>query len=146
MPDLTGNGAYQLDSKGRVVLPSKYREAFSEGVLYLTLGQDGCLYAFPQQEWDRQKAEIERAPLAGAQARAYARMFFGNAEAITLDAQGRLLIPQRLRTLLGPDREVVVVGVSTRLEIWTRERWDVYERELAGAYTSGTLTPEDPGR
>jgi len=77
--ELLGQHRYQLDNKGRIALPAKFREAFAGG-LYLTLGQDGCLFAFPKDEWERRSEEVRTRPLAGQEARAYARMFFGNAD------------------------------------------------------------------
>jgi MraZ protein len=139
--ELLGQHRYQLDTKGRIALPAKFREPFGEGV-YLTLGQDGCLFAFPKQEWDRRSQEVRARPLNGQHARAYARMFFGNAEQVDLDSQGRLVIPQKHRSEVGIGREVLVIGVSDRLEIWSREAWDRYEQAHAGAYTTGSLKPE----
>ena len=141
MAELLGQHRYQLDAKGRIALPATYREVFSGGV-YLTLGHDGCLFAYPADEWRRRSEEVRSRPLSGQEARAYARMFFGSAEAAELDGQGRLVIPQRLRNQVGLAREVVVVGVSERLEIWASEAWERYEQAYAGAYSGGTLEPE----
>jgi MraZ protein len=140
--ELLGQHRYQLDAKGRIALPSKFREAFAEGV-YLTLGQDGCLFAFPAEEWRRRSDEVRNHPISGTESRAYARMFFGNAERADLDGQGRLVVPQRLRNHIGLAREAVVVGVSERLDIWAAEAWDRYESSHAGAYSSGALEPEN---
>ena len=141
MAELLGQHRYQLDAKGRIALPAKFRESFVDGV-YLTLGQDGCLFAFPKQEWDGRSTEVRSRPLNGQHARAYARMLFGNAERVDLDNQGRVVIPQKLRTGVGIGRDVIVLGVSDRLEIWSGEAWDRYEQSQAGAYTSGSLEPE----
>ncbi len=141
MVELLGLHRYQLDGKGRIALPAKYREPFAEGV-YLTLGQDGCPFAFPAPEWQRRSAEVRNRPLAGQRARAYARMFFANAERVDLDGQGRLLIPQKLRSQVGLDREAVVTGVYDRLDIWASEAWDRYQQLHAGSYTTGSLEPE----
>ena len=141
MAELLGQHRYQLDAKGRIALPSKFRESFSNGV-DLTLGQDGCLFAFPKEEWDGRSQEVRSRPLNGQHARAYARMFFGNAERVDLDSQGRVVIPQKLRTGVGIGRDVIVIGVSDRLEIWSGDAWDRYEESQAGAYTSGSLDPE----
>jgi MraZ protein len=139
--ELLGQHRYQLDTKGRIALPAKFREPFADGV-YLTLGQDGCLFAYPNDEWVRRSDEVRSRPLNGQQARAYARMFFGSAERVDLDGQGRLVVPQKLRSQVGLGREVVVLGVSERLEIWDAGVWDRYEQAHAGAYTGGTLEPE----
>ena len=141
MAELLGQHRYQLDSKGRIALPAKFREAFADGV-YLTLGQDGCLFAFPAEEWRRRGDEVRARPLSGHEARAYARMFFGSAERVDLDTQGRLVIPQRLRTAIGLAREAVVVGVSERLDIWAADAWNRYEQQYGGAYAGGTLAPD----
>src|SRR5438067_7864331 len=74
--ELLGQHRYQLDSKGRIALPARFRDAFSSGV-FLTLGQDGCLFAYPRDEWQRRSDEVRSRPLSGQEARAYARMFFG---------------------------------------------------------------------
>ena len=109
--ELLGQHRYQLDAKGRIALPRKFAEAFGEGV-YLTLGQDDCLWVFPKDEWDRRSEEIRRRPLSGQTARAYSRMFFGFAERMDLDGQGRLVIPQRLRLIKHP-AVCAGVGVDT---------------------------------
>jgi len=139
--DLTGTHTYQLDPKGRMSLPARFRAVFAEGA-WLTLGQEGCLYAFPGDEWQRQSEEARATPQSGPQARAYARMFFGSAERVDLDGQGRLVIPQRLRNQIGLAHEVVVIGVSERLDIWERGAWDRYEQTFSGAYAGGTLAPD----
>jgi MraZ protein len=136
--DLVGQHRYQLDPKGRIALPGKFRDAFGGGV-WVTLGEDGCIYAFPQEQWERRRAEALNRPLPGRAARDYARMFFGNADVLTLDKQGRLIVPQRLRQQIGLAREAVVVGVGDRLEIWAGEAWDRYEEARTGAYVAGTL-------
>jgi MraZ protein len=138
--ELLGTHSYQLDPKGRVSLPLRFREVFSDGAV-LTLGQDGCLFCFPRAEWDRRSGELRALPLSDAQARAYSRMFFGKAESVEIDAQGRLLIPQRLRQEVGIRKEAVVLGVYDRMEIWDREAHERYEQAHGGAYQAGTLEP-----
>jgi transcriptional regulator MraZ len=140
--ELLGQHRYQLDAKGRVAFPSKFREAFADGA-YLTLGEDGCLFAFPRDEWERRREELRAGGRAGQTARARARMFFGNAERVDIDGQGRMVIPQKLRTQVGLGREAVVIGVADWLEIWPSAEWDHYEQQHAGAYTTGALDPED---
>jgi MraZ protein len=136
--ELLGQHRYQLDAKGRIALPARFREAFADGV-YLTLGQDGCLYVFPQEEFQRRSEEVRARPLTGQAARDYSRMFFGNAERMDLDGQGRLTIPQRLRGRVGLEREAVVIGVFDHLQVWASPAWDAYERDRIGAYSSGVL-------
>ncbi|HYH27253.1 MAG TPA: division/cell wall cluster transcriptional repressor MraZ [Actinomycetota bacterium] len=141
MAELLGEHHYQMDPKGRISLPGKFRDAFSEGV-YLTLGQDGCLFAFPRPEWERRRAEVAALPISDPRNRAYTRMFFGTAERVELDAQGRLVLPRALRESARLDREVAVVGVSDRLEVWSWEEWERYRSSHGGAYASGSLVPE----
>jgi MraZ protein len=136
--ELLGTHSYQLDPKGRISLPARFREAFADGA-FLTLGQDGCLFCFPRVEWDERNSEVRAAPLSDAQGRAYARMFFGNAEPVELDSQGRLVVPQRLRQQVGISKEVVVLGVSERMEIWAKAAYERYLQAYGGAYQEGTL-------
>jgi MraZ protein len=142
--ELLGTHNYQLDPKGRISLPGRFREALADGA-YLTLGQDGCLFCFPRVEWEDRRNEVRAAPLSDTEGRAYARMFFGNAEPVDLDAQGRLVVPQRLRQQVAIGKEVVVVGVQDRMEIWDREAHERYLDAFGGAYQAGTLYPRRPG-
>jgi MraZ protein len=138
--DLLGTHSYQLDAKGRISLPARFRDSLSAGA-YLTLGQDGCLWVFPQSEWDRISNDVHEASLDSAEARAYSRIFFGSAEGVSLDGQGRLTIPLRLRQLAGISREAVVLGVRDRMEVWDRAAWDRYSDQFGGAYQTGAISP-----
>jgi len=136
--ELLGTHSYQLDPKGRISLPARFREVFADGAV-LTLGQDGCLFCFPRAEWEARSGEVRAVPLSDAEGRAYARLFFGKAESVELDSQGRLLVPQRLRTEVGIRKDVVVLGVFDRMEIWDRAAHERYEQAHGGAYQAGTL-------
>jgi MraZ protein len=137
--ELLGTHSYQLDPKGRISLPARFREVFADGAV-LTLGQDGCLFCFPRAEWEARSGEVRGVPLSDTEGRAYARMFFGKAEPVELDSQGRLLVPQRLRTEVGIRKDVVVLGVFDRMEIWDRSTHERYEQTHGGAYQAGTLS------
>ena len=141
MAELLGEHHYQMDPKGRISLPAKFREAFKAGV-HLTLGQEGCLYAFPPEQWARERSRIEERSLADRQSRGYTRVFFGNAEHVDLDAQGRLVVPRRLRDKVRLGRDVAVVGVADRLEIWPEEEWARYAEAQESSYQSGSLGPD----
>lgn len=143
MTELLGTHRYQLDPKGRVSLPARFRAAFADGC-WLTMGQDRCLYVFPRAEWERRSEEVRSSPLSDADGRAYSRFFFGSSDEARLDGQGRVTIPQRLRETAGIDKEVVVLGVRDRMEIWDRETYEQYERAFADAYQNGTLEPGGP--
>jgi MraZ protein len=136
--ELLGQHRYQLDAKGRFALPKRYLEAL-EGGAYVTLGQDGCLWVFPHQDFERQSERIRGRPLSDPKARAYARMFFGSAERVDPDSQGRMTISPKLRAQLTSGREVVVMGVFDHLEIWDAAAWERYEQMNATAYRSGAL-------
>ena len=138
--ELLGTHSYQLDPKGRVSLPGRFREAFAEG-LWLTIGQDGCLFCFPKAEWERRSDEVSSSPLSDADGRAYSRLFFGSSDEAKLDGQGRVTIPQRLRDAVGINKDVVVLGVRDRIEIWDREAYGRYTDRYAVAYQAGDLDP-----
>ena len=140
MAELLGTHSYQLDPKGRVSLPARFREAFADGV-WLTIGQDGCLFVFPRVEWERRSDEVASSPLSDADGRAYSRLFFGSSDEAKLDGQGRVTIPQRLRDAVGINKDVVVLGVRDRMEIWDRETYERYADPYAGAYQAGDLDP-----
>ena len=137
MVELLGQHRYQLDAKGRFALPKRYLEAL-EGGAYLTLGQDRCLWVFPPEDFERYGERIRARPLSDANARAYARMFFGSADRVAPDAQGRLTISPKLRAHLS-GREVMVIGVFDHLEVWDAPAWHRYELENEMAYSSGAL-------
>lgn len=140
MTELLGTHGYQLDPKGRVSLPARFRASFADGC-WLTIGQDHCLYVFPRVEWELRSEEVRASSLSDRDGRAFSRFFFGSSEEVRLDGQGRVTIPQRLREAVGIDKEVVVVGVRDRMEIWSRDAFDRYESEFRDAYQAGTLDP-----
>ena len=140
MAELLGAHSYQLDPKGRVSLPARFRETFADGA-WLTIGQDGCLFVFPSAEWQRRSEEVAAFPLSDMAGRAYGRLFFGSSDEAKLDGQGRLTIPQRLRDRVGIRKDVVVLGVRDRMEIWDRASYERYEAAHAGAYQAGALEP-----
>jgi len=137
---LSGTHRYQLDAKGRVSLPQRFRDVFAEGA-WMTLGQDRCLYLFPAEEWEQWSGAIDNSPLAGRDDRAFARIAFGSADPVELDGQGRMVIPQRLRREVGIGKEAVVVGVRSRLEVWDGDEWDRYLERYSTNFQEGDLSP-----
>ncbi len=117
-------GEYQhsVDEKGRIVMPSKFRERLESGAV-VTKGQERCLFVFPADRWVDEVAKVNRLPRTNRTNRNYARSFFGGASDLQMDKQGRLPIPAALRTYAGLEKDVVVVGVSDRLEIWDATSW-----------------------
>lgn len=120
-------GEYQhaIDSKNRMIIPSKFREELGE-TFVLTKGLDGCLYAYPMSEWKILEEKLKKLPLTSKDARAFVRFFFSGANEIDVDKQGRALIPQNLLEYGHIKKEIVSIGVSTRFELWSKEKWEEY--------------------
>ena len=124
-----GRYAHNLDAKGRLAIPARYREALAEGVV-LTRGIDRCLALYPLEAWRPLADKVAALPLTDADARNFRRLVFAEAADLSLDAQGRILVPPDLRRYAGIEREALVVGVDTSLEIWSPERWAAVESSL----------------
>ena len=137
-----GTHAPRLDDKGRLFLPAKYREEVAGGVV-LTKGQERCLFVFTAEGFAEKARQLQEAPLSAKAARDYARQFFGSASDETPDRQGRITVPPGLRAYAGLDRDCVVVGANTRLEIWDAAAWAAYEAEHEQAFAE--LAEEVPG-
>lgn len=120
-----GEFTHALDAKGRVSIPSKFREALGD-VFYITKGLDNCLFVFPKEEWVLFEEKLKALPMTNKNARAFVRLFFSGASECELDKQGRILIPQPLREHAGIEREAVIIGTGTRLEVWSQEGWTRY--------------------
>jgi MraZ protein len=120
-------GEYQhaLDNKNRMIIPAKFREGLGENFV-LTKGLDGCLYAYTIDEWKIMEEKLKKLPLTSKDARAFVRFFFSGANEINIDKQGRALIPQNLLEYAGIQKDIVSIGVSTRIEIWSKDKWDEY--------------------
>jgi len=123
-----GTYSPRLDEKGRVFLPAKFRDELADG-LVITKGQERCLYVFSAAEFGRLTERLREAPLTAKGARDYSRVFFASAHDDTPDKQGRVTVPPQLREYAGLDRDCVVIGANTRVEIWDAEAWATY---LAG--------------
>jgi transcriptional regulator MraZ len=120
-----GTHTPRLDEKGRLFLPAKFRDELAGG-LVVTKGQERCLFVFPMAEFSRVAEQLRAAPMTHKAARAYSRVFFASAHDEVPDRQGRITIPAHLRAYAGLDRDCVVIGASTRVEIWDRQAWDDY--------------------
>ncbi|GLU45983.1 division/cell wall cluster transcriptional repressor MraZ [Nocardiopsis ansamitocini] len=123
-----GTHSLRLDEKGRLFLPAKYRDELSGG-LVVTKGQERCLYAFPVREFERITEALRSAPVTAKAVRDYSRVFFASASDERPDKQGRVTVPGTLRSYAGLDRDCVVIGANTRLEIWDAQAWARYEAE-----------------
>ncbi|MDX2341815.1 division/cell wall cluster transcriptional repressor MraZ [Micrococcus sp. M4NT] len=129
----------RLDEKFRLILPAKFREELSEG-LVLTRGQERCLYVFSAREFERVHEQMRAAPLSSRQARDYIRVFLSGASDEVPDKQGRVTVPAPLRQYAGLDRDVTVIGAGTRVEIWDTASWNEYLAEQEAAFSE---TDED---
>lgn len=120
-------GEYQhtIDPKGRIIMPSRFREGLGDRFV-VTKGLDECLFVYSLEEWSNLENKLKNLPLANKDARAFIRFFFSGASECEVDKQGRILIPSNLREFAKLDKEVVVTGVSTRIEIWSRDKWEAY--------------------
>ena len=125
-----GEFQHSLDTKGRVILPAKYRDQLADGA-FVAKGKGGCLSVFTPEGFEEVATEIREQSKQGPEKLIAARTFFGGASEIRPDKQGRVALPQNLREFAGLEREVVVVGLFSRIEIWDRARW--LELERAGA-------------
>ncbi len=128
-----GTHTPRLDDKGRLFLPAKFRDELAGGVV-ITKGQERCLYVFPVTEFQRIAEQLKAQPMTNKAARAYGRVFFASAHDEIPDRQGRVTIPSHLREYAGLDRELVVIGASTRVEIWDRQAWEDYLTESEEAF------------
>ena len=118
-----GQYNHTIDPKGRLILPAKFREILGEEFV-VTKGLDGCLFVYPKDEWAKIEEKFREVPLTTKDARKFSRFFFSGAAPCEVDKQGRVLLPQVLRDFAGLEKEVVLVGVLNRIEIWSLERWN----------------------
>ena len=132
-----GTHTPRLDDKGRLFLPAKYREELSAG-LVLTKGQERCLYVFPETEFARITEALRSAPVTAKAVRDYSRVFFASASDEIPDKQGRITIPPGLRDYATLQRDCVVIGANTRLEIWDAEAWETYLAQQEDAFSDAS--------
>lgn len=137
-----GTYAPKLDDKGRLILPAKFRDELSRGVV-LTRGQERCLYVFAEAEFERHVEKIREAPLTSKAGRDYLRLFLSGASAEVPDKQFRVTIPPALREYAGLNRDLTVIGAGTRAEIWDQAAWETYysDREQAFSETEEEVIP-----
>ena len=119
---LIGEYEHSLDSKGRLIMPSKLREDLGEKFI-VTKGLDGCLFAFSKNEWTNFEQKLRTLPISNKDARNFSRFFFAGAIECEIDKQGRFLITSNLREFAGLEKDVIIVGMDSRLEIWSKEKW-----------------------
>jgi MraZ protein len=120
-----GTHSPKLDDKGRVILPAKFWDELSSG-LVITRGQERCLYVFSEREFETLHDKIRQAPVTSKEARDFLRLFLSGASQERPDSQHRVTIPANLREYAGLGRELTVIGAGSRAEIWDTEAWNAY--------------------
>jgi MraZ protein len=132
---MTGVYNHTLDAKGRLFIPAKLRDELGSQ-FYVTKGLDNCLFVYPEKEWDEISERIAALPLT--KSRNLQRMLSANATKCDIDAQGRIIIPPVLRAYAGLDKDVTILGVIKRAEIWDSKHWD----EINNTFTSESMAAD----
>lgn len=124
-PMFMGEFQHSIDEKGRIIIPAKFRELLGTSFV-VTRGLDHCLFVYPMEEWSLLEQKLKSLPLMKADARAFSRFFFSGATEVEWDKQGRVNLPSNLRQYAKLEKECVIIGVSNRVEIWSKETWSEY--------------------
>ena len=118
-----GEYNHTIDAKGRLIVPSKFREALGD-TFVVTKGLDGCLFVYDNEEWQAFEEKLRSLPITNKEARQFARFFLAGAAEVEVDKQGRILVPNILREFAQISKDVVLIGVASRIEIWSKERFE----------------------
>lgn len=118
-----GEYNHTIDAKGRFIIPAKFRETLGDKFI-VTKGLDGCLFVYPKSEWSSFEEKLKVLPLTNKDARQFTRFFLAGAAACEVDKQGRILLPKVLRDFAQLEKEVVLIGVASRVEIWSKINWE----------------------
>lgn len=118
-----GEYNHTIDAKGRLIVPSKFREALGD-TFVVTKGLDGCLFVYDNEEWGIFEEKLKSLPITNKEARQFVRFFLAGAAEVEVDKQGRILVPNVLREFAELNKDVVLIGVASRIEIWSKERFD----------------------
>ena len=124
-----GEYFHSIDRKGRLILPAKFRETAKSQFIekfFVTRGLDKCLFMLSEQEWRSQESKIKAMPFNKQQSRTFNRLYFSGAVEVVFDSQGRILLPQNLKDYAEIKKDVVIVGVSSRIEIWAKDKWNEF--------------------
>ena len=136
---LIGESEHSLDAKGRLIMPAKLRQDMGDKFI-VTKGLDGCLFAFSQNEWLNFETKLKALPLSDRNARNFVRFFLSGATECEIDKQGRFLIPNNLRVAANLEKETVIIGVGTRLEIWDKATWDKCDENISADEIAENMT------
>ncbi len=127
-----GEHFHSIDDKGRVSVPSKYRQNLSDGVV-ITRGLDKCLFAYPRDEWEKIARRLSQLPLSQKKSRAFTRLMLAGAWDSEIDSQGRVIIPEYLRQYAGLKKHITLAGLYNRIEIWDEDNWQAYKQTTEAA-------------
>ena len=118
-----GEYNHTIDAKGRLIVPSKFRETLGD-TFVVTKGLDGCLFVYDNEEWGIFEEKLKSLPITNKEARQFVRFFLAGAAEVEVDKQGRILVPHVLREFAELNKDVVLIGVASRIEIWSKERFE----------------------
>ena len=127
-----GEFSHNVDEKGRVAIPAKFRSKISGGAI-ITRGLDKCLFVFTKTDWEKLAGKLIELPLAQANSRAFVRLMLSGASDVKLDIQGRILVPDYLRKYASVKKAVKVIGVYNRMEVWDEKNWEAYKSKTESA-------------
>lgn len=128
-----GEYEHNIDRKGRLIMPAKFREELGEHVV-VNRGLDGCLYVYTMEQWQKVYEKLSALPSTKKDARMYQRMMLSKAAECEMDSQGRILIPSSLVSLAGLEKECLIIGVANHVEIWAKSRWEQLEEEQMDSF------------
>lgn len=132
-----GEYEHSLDRKGRLILPAKFREIAKENYIdrfYVTRGLDRCLFVLTEEEWKVQEQRFKSLSFTKAETRKFNRLYFSGAYELIPDKQGRVLLPKHLKQYASIEKDVVIVGVANRMEIWDRKQWKEFYEKTQGSF------------
>ena len=141
---LMGEYVHSIDAKGRIILPADFREELGEHFV-ITKGLDNCLFVYDEEEWNNLSQKLRQLPLSKPEARAFVRFFFAGARTLECDRQGRFSVPGNLRSYAMLEKDVVLIGVSNRIEVWSKTEWTRYNDTVNPTVTQIAETLADLG-
>ena len=143
-----GQYEHTLDEKERVIIPAKLREVINPEVdgegFVITAGPEDCLHLYTEAEWNHINEGMDRGPRGLPDFRQFQRLWYANAEPLSVDRQGRILLPERLRSLVNIEREIVLAGCHDRVEIWAQAAWREIQAAAKRTYPSQVEAFLDP--
>jgi MraZ protein len=147
-----GQYLHTIDRKDRLIIPAKFRQQLADGYiekLYITTGLDKCLFVFPEEEWKIQEQKFKNMPFTKSDSRKFNRLFFSGAQEVTFDKQGRILVPQFLKNYAQIKKNVIILGISNRFEIWDKDTWNEYygqTKDLFEEIAEDLIKPSDEAK